>query len=67
MVFIFESSFEFSAAIPSTYCAFWSVGVLEAAGLSTAIGGSDAAGLYGAVEALDVLGLAGARDGAVPL
>jgi hypothetical protein len=37
MVFIFASNFEFSTASSSTYCAFWSVGVLgAAAGLSAA-------------------------------
>ena len=60
MVFIFASNFEFSAASSSTYCAFWSVGVLEAAGFSTAIEASDNTGLCGAFEALDVLGLMGA-------
>ena len=57
MVFIFASNFEFSAASTSTYSAFWPVEVLDAAGLSTAIGASDTAGLSGAVEAFDVLGL----------
>jgi hypothetical protein len=67
MVFIFASIFELSASSTSTYFALWSVGVLEAAGLSTAIGASDTAGLYGAVEALDVLGLLGVCGRAVPL
>jgi hypothetical protein len=67
MVFIFASNFEFSAASTSTYCVLWSAGVLDAAGLSTAIGASDIAGLFGAIEALDVLGLPSVGGGAVLL
>jgi hypothetical protein len=67
MVFIFASNFEFSAASTSTYCVLWSAGVLDAAGLSTAIGASDIVGLFGAIEALDVLGLPSVGGGAVLL
>ena len=67
MVFIFASILEFSASSTSTYFARWSVGVLKAAGLSTATGASDIAGLYGAVEALDALRLPGVGGAAIPL
>ena len=67
MVFIFASNFEFSTASTSTYFSVWSVGVLDAAGLSTAIGAPDTAGLAVAVEALDALGLPSAYGGAVLL
>jgi hypothetical protein len=67
MVFIFASNFEFSAASTSTYRSLWSVGFLDIAGLSTAIGASDIAGLFGAVEALDVLVLPSVCGGAVLL
>jgi len=67
MVFIFASNFEFSPSSTSMYFALWSVGVLEATGLSTAIGASDTAGLSG-VEALVVLGRGlPSVCGAVPL
>jgi hypothetical protein len=51
------------------YCALWSVGALDAADLSAAIGASDTAGLFGwgEVEALDVLGLPSVCGGAVLL
>ena len=49
------------------YFALWSVGALDAADLSTAIGASGAAGFSGAVEALDNFGLPSVRGGAVLL
>jgi hypothetical protein len=67
MVFIFASIFEFSTASTSMYFALWSVGALDAADLSTAIGASGAAGFSGAVEALDNFGLPSVRGGAVLL
>jgi len=54
-VFSLASNFEFSTASTSTYCAFWSVRVLDAAGLSSA------------AVALDVARLGGVGVGAVEL
>jgi hypothetical protein len=64
-VFIFASSFEFSASSTSK-CGSCLVEALEAVALAPAIRGSDITGLSCAAAGFDLLGLAGADDGAVP-